>query len=183
MPKFSCYRKEIDQFSLDNKFIKRHSSLAEAASSVNLKSYCGISTAARKGTKSAGYYWKHVEQPDLVDEVWKEHPLYSNLKCSDKGRVMGPSKIKHFGHKREDGYMQTRIGIKSKRVHRLILETFDSVQDHLVVNHIDGVRSNNNIKNLEWLTNVQNSRDAMERRWKKAYPEKPLSQMPMNNKK
>jgi hypothetical protein len=46
---------------------------------------------------------------------------------------------------------------KSHRVHRLVAETFLEVPEHLkgtkyVVNHIDEVKDNNNLDNLEWVS-------------------------------
>lgn len=54
----------------------------------------------------------------------------------------------------KDGYHLT------KTVHRLIMGAFYGVSD-LVVNHIDGVKSNNNIDNLEYVTKSQNARHAI----------------------
>ena len=44
-----------------------------------------------------------------------------------------------------------------KRIHRLVAETFIGKNDDLVVNHINGDKLNNNVKNLEWVTAKQNS--------------------------
>ena len=44
-----------------------------------------------------------------------------------------------------------------KRIHRLIADAFLGKNDELVVNHIDGNKHNNNIKNIEWVTAKQNS--------------------------
>lgn len=47
----------------------------------------------------------------------------------------------------------------TRQVHRLVLEQFkpiDNMKD-LQVNHIDGVKSNNNLFNLEWVTPKENA--------------------------
>ena len=61
----------------------------------------------------------------------------------------------------KDGYPYVRLYMNNKRhkkmVHRLIAETFLKNNDNnLQVNHIDGNKQNNNIKNLEWVTCKQN---------------------------
>lgn len=48
-------------------------------------------------------------------------------------------------------------------IHRLVISAFLSKQptpDHQV-NHIDGIKTNNSIENLEWITRVENIRHAM----------------------
>jgi len=52
---------------------------------------------------------------------------------------------------------------KTKQVHRLILETFNPVDNmqNLTVNHIDGIKSNNKLNNLEWMTTQENLKHAI----------------------
>ncbi|WP_373786512.1 NUMOD4 domain-containing protein [Jeotgalibaca porci] len=72
-----------------------------------------------------------------------------------------PSKlIKHKADKR--GYLYVGLnksGKKSsKRVHRLVTETFLPVRGkNLEVNHIDGNKNNNKLSNLEWVTSSENT--------------------------
>ena len=45
----------------------------------------------------------------------------------------------------------------TKKLHRLLLETFKPTEDKsLQTNHIDGVKTNNHIDNLEWVTASRN---------------------------
>lgn len=51
----------------------------------------------------------------------------------------------------------------TKKVHRMILETFQpNEDDSLQTNHKDGNKLNNNIQNLEWVTGSENMRHAFE---------------------
>ena len=69
----------------------------------------------------------------------------------------------------KDGYVKVRmISTDNKRhrysVHRLIMENFSPIDNmaEMQVNHIDGNKQNNNIKNLEWVScseNIQHAYD------------------------
>ena len=56
-----------------------------------------------------------------------------------------------------NGYLHAVIGGKDKRVHRLVAETFlpnpDGLRD---VNHKNGVKTDNRVENLEWVSHSQN---------------------------
>ncbi|MFA7142910.1 MAG: HNH endonuclease signature motif containing protein [Candidatus Dojkabacteria bacterium] len=49
---------------------------------------------------------------------------------------------------------------KTFKVHRIVLSAFDEYHENLYVNHIDGDRTNNNLDNLEWVTQQQNMQKA-----------------------
>lgn len=67
------------------------------------------------------------------------------------------------------GYLNvaTKIGGRSGvsvcfRMHRLILKSFTGDQPGKEVNHKDGVKTNNKVSNLEWVTSSENSRHAFD---------------------
>jgi hypothetical protein len=55
------------------------------------------------------------------------------------------------------GYYQVKINSKLLYVHRVIWALFNDDPGSLVINHIDNIRTNNNIDNLEPVTYAQNS--------------------------
>lgn len=77
------------------------------------------------------------------------------------GQFLSPSPTKK-------GYyrivLQTSTGRKTFQVHRLVLETFNPIEncENLEVNHIDGDKSNNCLTNLEWSTGSLNVRHSIE---------------------
>lgn len=87
---------------------------------------------------------------------------------SDKGDVFSKNynrqgKVKKLKQLEDKyGYLYVRLSIKRKKtkhktIHRLVAETF--IQNPLSktqVNHRDGNKKNNNLKNLEWVTPSEN---------------------------
>lgn len=64
------------------------------------------------------------------------------------------------------GYHQVPLSIERvrymRRVHTLVLEAFVGPSNGLVCNHKDAVRTNNRLDNLEWVTQHQNVRHAID---------------------
>lgn len=90
----------------------------------------------------------------------KEYPLYS---ISNEGRVLKNATRKVMKpSKKANGYMQINLFTcdgrrKKEYVHRLVALTFIPNSEGLpVVNHIDGIRDNNVVSNLEWVTQREN---------------------------
>lgn len=95
-----------------------------------------------------------------IFKVIKEYPLYS---VSTEGRIRKNSNRKILNPtQKPTGYMQVNLFMsdgrrKKEYVHRLVALTFIPNPNHLPeVNHIDRVRDNNNVTNLEWVTRREN---------------------------
>ena len=63
--------------------------------------------------------------------------------------------------KNEDGYLQIKL-YKNKKytmqtIHKLVAENFIDIPK-LEVNHLNGIRDDNNVDNLEWCTHAENER-------------------------
>lgn len=95
-----------------------------------------------------------------IFKVIKEYPFYS---VSTEGRIIkNSSKSELKPSKKPNGYMHVNLFTcdgrrKKEYVHRLVALTFLPNDEGLpVVNHIDGIRDNNVVTNLEWVTQREN---------------------------
>ncbi|CAK0788531.1 unnamed protein product [Prorocentrum cordatum] len=94
-----------------------------------------------------------------------DYPTQRGL-CSDgvpavssRGRIKSRSGKISYGYIAADGYCVTAVGGKMALVHRLVARAFHGPPptiQHCDVHHIDGVRSNNDLQNLEYATRSQN---------------------------
>lgn len=85
---------------------------------------------------------------------------YENYFISCEGNVLstkwGKQKLLK-NHTLTKGYLGVSINTKTIKVHRLMVQTFfENYDPKLQVNHIDGVKTNNNINNLELVTCKEN---------------------------
>lgn len=106
--------------------------------------------------------------PDDKKTIWKTIPNYNLYQCSNKGEI---KTFNWKGSGREaimkpaldsNGYCRTMLKrddgkIHTIKVHRIVAQTFiDNPENKPSVNHINGVRNDNRLENLEWCTHSEN---------------------------
>lgn len=109
--------------------------------------------------------WKPILGYELLYEV----STFGNIRSINSGLGIANKKdkiLKCFTDK--NGY--SHIGLtdefgnrKNKLIHRLVALTFiENIHNKKYINHIDGVKSNNDISNLEWVTQSENMKHCFE---------------------
>lgn len=96
-----------------------------------------------------------------MSEIWKQIKGYSSYQVSSMGQVRNSKtgRILKTQTSRRNGYVYTHLSknnvVKAYRVHRLVAETFLSGRKDQV-NHINGIKNDNRVENLEWVSGSEN---------------------------
>ena len=107
-----------------------------------------------------------------IIEIWRDIPSYEGLyRVSNLGRVKSLERFDALGHRVKErilkpsrdryGYYQVVLCknsiVKAYKVHRLVWSAFNGqIPENMQVNHINEVKSNNRLENLNLMTCKEN---------------------------
>lgn len=121
-------------------------------------------------SRHPNYIWEYDNEL-LPGEVFCQLQIESgHVFVSNKGRICRKNGSFFYGSITSQGYLRCDIQDREYRMHRLVAAAFlerplhleSTSYDELVVNHLDGDKTNNVAENLEWCTHQENSIHAVE---------------------
>ena len=100
-----------------------------------------------------------------IDKEWRLIENSGNYEVSNYGEVRNKTTHRILISRLLSGYLAISIQINNKKVlskiHRLVSTSFLVCPDEsFIVNHKDGVKTNNNVENLEWVSRSENAKHA-----------------------
>lgn len=123
----------------------------------------------------------------FMEEKWctiSHHPVYEisslgRIRNRNSGIILLPD-TNNCGYKRIYLYYNER---KRYFVHRLVAEMFiPNPENKTQVNHINGIKTDNRVENLEWVTGSDNLRHAICTGLFKIHNKRPVYQLDLNGK-
>jgi hypothetical protein len=159
--------------SVTNERLELYNSIHDAAkwcvannyvsSEHNARGYISYALKRDNAKLTCGFIWMLNEQRTLENEIWKnvniDGKIFDNYSVSSLGRFKNSKGVIMEQYKpHHSGYIYVRVNKIKYALHRLVASTFiDATLSNLVVNHIDGNKTNNQVINLEWCSIKENN--------------------------
>ena len=110
-----------------------------------------------------------VRSDGAIISMPREKRLPNGKMCQSKERIMSPARIGEDGY--EFVYLRKEGKTYRHYVHRLVADNFLSdIKNGNVVNHVNGIKYDNRVENLEWCSQSDNVKHATRILGKRSIP-------------
>lgn len=138
----------------------KHNNSADNLEWVTTQENIKASLNKRKKAESNNYYFGDF------DDNWKRYPEFSNYWVNKDGRIINEKTRKILIPSERNGYLRINFFYNKnnykRSLHKVLYETFNGpIPEGMLVDHIDGNRSNNALSNLHLVTQSDNMKSAM----------------------
>lgn len=102
---------------------------------------------------------KPKNQTSLENEEWITTYCSDNYEVSNLGRIRNKKNYNILQGTNKDGYIRVYIDKAYYLAHRIVLQSWkpnDNYND-MTVDHINGIRDDNRLENLQWATSEENT--------------------------
>ena len=95
---------------------------------------------------------------DLPEEIWVQSYCSKIYEVSNFGRVRNKNNKVLLNGTLKNGYIVYSLENKHYLGHRLILQSFQPIDtfNEMTVDHINGIKTDNNLSNLRWMSGDEN---------------------------
>ena len=94
-----------------------------------------------------------------MDQDFRSHPVLVNYEASRDSVIRNRRLKKPVGWVDNQGYLRFGAGKKNYYIHRIIFEAFNGlIKDGFVIDHINGIKTDNSLSNLQAVTQSQNTK-------------------------
>ena len=159
--------KGVEQYSANGELIRIYKSIKQASNELNI-STTRIIVACKNGVNTTNFIFKYADDMQIDGEIWKNINIkwFESYKISNKGRLMNNNGL-IIKPTLKDGYCLASLHNKNHNKHMFIhqlvgLMFIQNPNNFPMINHINGIKNDNRVENLEWINNSGNIKHAYE---------------------